>query len=361
MADIEPYTRINTTWLDQQRRQLSGEAFKLLLVAARKTAGWHKPDDRISISQFIEETGSSRASVIKSTRELVARSVLIKHAANKKGTEYTLNMPDPALGFTAYDNRILDKILRFLTGNEAKIVSFFYECWTYEIGFSIKEARGFEYDKYRAKPISYRAISAATTIPLQSVKQAVKDLEEHLVISLVREARGQRNSIKFTPDKASWALVERKEQRRAARSGARSQADLDQQLESGKYIQQSAQCTTFANEQSAQCTTPPKSGISDRLTKDPDLKNSQIEILLPAAAAINFQIDNSEIDATEIEQIAEEKTITFNQVVTGEISAQTAHNINTVLTADQNNPMNQLARRLLLKQGLITEMAAPMP
>lgn len=61
---------------------LSGNEWMLLMVVLRKTWGWHKKEDSISLSQFQKSTGLSRPAVSKSLSKLVAKSVLVANKQN---------------------------------------------------------------------------------------------------------------------------------------------------------------------------------------------------------------------------------------------------------------------------------------
>jgi len=56
--------------VDDLIQHISGAELKCYLVIIRKTTGWHKLEDRISISQFVELTGLSNRSVIDSCAKL---------------------------------------------------------------------------------------------------------------------------------------------------------------------------------------------------------------------------------------------------------------------------------------------------
>ena len=51
----EPYTML-PNWLIDAMPGLSEAALKVCLVVARKTIGWHKESDKISLSQFKSAT-----------------------------------------------------------------------------------------------------------------------------------------------------------------------------------------------------------------------------------------------------------------------------------------------------------------
>ena len=85
------HTQFSNDAIDQIMREVSPNAWKIITVAIRKTYGWHKQSDVISLSQFQELTGiGSRSTVVKAIREVVENGILLKR---EKGDsfEYELN------------------------------------------------------------------------------------------------------------------------------------------------------------------------------------------------------------------------------------------------------------------------------
>lgn len=71
------YTRIATELLEAlMRMDMPGAELRIALVVARKTYGWQKLKDQISLSQFCQETGMTRTRVIRAIKNLVRYSVL---------------------------------------------------------------------------------------------------------------------------------------------------------------------------------------------------------------------------------------------------------------------------------------------
>lgn len=62
---------------------------RVLLVVIRKTFGWHKPRDNISISQLEKFTGLSRANVIISIKKLIEKGLIEKEITGIFGKEET--------------------------------------------------------------------------------------------------------------------------------------------------------------------------------------------------------------------------------------------------------------------------------
>src|SRR3989338_2000960 len=57
-----------------------GSEFQILFFVIRKTYGYQKKEDRISLTQFEKWTGLSRATVVKALKNLVIRNILVKTA-----------------------------------------------------------------------------------------------------------------------------------------------------------------------------------------------------------------------------------------------------------------------------------------
>lgn len=74
------YTKIANEILDNIIRYpeiMRGALFPVICVVWRKTYGWNKKEDAISISQFVEMTGYSKRTIIYALQELEAKKVLI--------------------------------------------------------------------------------------------------------------------------------------------------------------------------------------------------------------------------------------------------------------------------------------------
>lgn len=70
---------------------LLGEAeLKVLLVIMRKTFGWHKTHDAISVSQLASITGMCEETVIKAARSLQKKGVISRKVIGKNGTQQTI-------------------------------------------------------------------------------------------------------------------------------------------------------------------------------------------------------------------------------------------------------------------------------
>lgn len=73
------HTRINNEILEQLvKRGLLGSELSLILFVIRKTWGWNKKEDFISLTQFENGLGVSRHTVINTVKNLVLKKMLVK-------------------------------------------------------------------------------------------------------------------------------------------------------------------------------------------------------------------------------------------------------------------------------------------
>lgn len=84
MADQPGYTRMPNDILDAMPA-LTGAELRMLLAVARKTLGWGKDSDEISLSQFQKLTGLSRPKVNATLQALLARGWVEKIGEGKRG------------------------------------------------------------------------------------------------------------------------------------------------------------------------------------------------------------------------------------------------------------------------------------
>lgn len=76
---METYTKVPNTIIELMMSNLITESEKQILAfVARKTYGFHKDKDRISLTQFEKATGLSRQGVVDALTRLVKRGLLVK-------------------------------------------------------------------------------------------------------------------------------------------------------------------------------------------------------------------------------------------------------------------------------------------
>jgi phage replication O-like protein O len=91
----EGYTRVPIAYVDEHLADLSGAETKVLLAVLRKTAGWQKESDEISIEQLQQMTGLARNSVRAGLRGLLKRGLVVQrgYAAGSKAASYACAIP----------------------------------------------------------------------------------------------------------------------------------------------------------------------------------------------------------------------------------------------------------------------------
>lgn len=83
------YTQLPNEFFEEMLQHLSPMETKVLLVIMRKTFGWKKMRDRISISQLEQYTGSRRQAILKAIKSLISKKIIIKQIEGKKGEQQT--------------------------------------------------------------------------------------------------------------------------------------------------------------------------------------------------------------------------------------------------------------------------------
>ena len=76
--DKPNHTQIPNVLLDEQMCEMGEAELRVVFAVARKTFGWHKERDRISLSQLMKLTGLSKQGVLNGTEDAIQRGVLSK-------------------------------------------------------------------------------------------------------------------------------------------------------------------------------------------------------------------------------------------------------------------------------------------
>lgn len=71
------YTQTPNILFDEIMRDLNGAELKVILAVIRKTFGWHKERDRISLTQLEEMTGLSRQGILNAIHGKKKKKVLL--------------------------------------------------------------------------------------------------------------------------------------------------------------------------------------------------------------------------------------------------------------------------------------------
>lgn len=81
------HTQVSNEFIEEHMKELSGGATKVFLAISRKTIGWHKETDSISIAQIMSITGLSNRGVINAVTELEKKE-LINVSRQKSARDY---------------------------------------------------------------------------------------------------------------------------------------------------------------------------------------------------------------------------------------------------------------------------------
>lgn len=82
--------QITNAFVDEAMNKLSDASVKIYLLIVRKTRGWGKDSDSLSLSQLEELSGKSRPTVVKCLNELVKVGLVKKHPPSIYGNVYSL-------------------------------------------------------------------------------------------------------------------------------------------------------------------------------------------------------------------------------------------------------------------------------
>ena len=82
--------QLPNTVVDELLADLTGAELKCYLLVVRKTKGWNKEIDSISIGQFMEVTGLSNRSVITACDSLVEKGLLVRSGGERRLNTYSV-------------------------------------------------------------------------------------------------------------------------------------------------------------------------------------------------------------------------------------------------------------------------------
>lgn len=85
------FSQVPNAFIDEVMVKLPDSSVKMYLLIVRKTKGWSKEVDAISISQFMKFTGKSRPTVVEYIKYLVEAGIVLEHEATRYGKTYSIN------------------------------------------------------------------------------------------------------------------------------------------------------------------------------------------------------------------------------------------------------------------------------
>lgn len=149
MLEVPNHTQIPNVIIDQLMSELSHAQFKVLIAICRKTIGWHKQSDYISISQIMDLTNVSNKTAVKTIRELEEMGLISTKKQTRKPTHITINYQLTSVLTTQEDKptsvlTTLDKAETSVLSTHTKeifkenIYSKFVELWNNTYGTSLR-------------------------------------------------------------------------------------------------------------------------------------------------------------------------------------------------------------------------------
>ncbi|WP_281703979.1 replication protein, partial [Aggregatibacter kilianii] len=78
--------------VDDLMAELGGVELKCYLLVIRKTKGWSKDFDAISLSQFVTFTGAGKTAVISALKNLVDAGLLVRKIGARNTSVYAINL-----------------------------------------------------------------------------------------------------------------------------------------------------------------------------------------------------------------------------------------------------------------------------
>jgi len=97
------HTKVSNEFIENYMHLLSGSAVKIFISISRKTNGWHKETDSISLSQMQTLSGLSKKQTIKAVKELEENDLIKVDKTAGKTSNYTLN-------YTSKENTLVKKV-----------------------------------------------------------------------------------------------------------------------------------------------------------------------------------------------------------------------------------------------------------
>jgi len=100
MIQVPNHTQIPNTFIDESMAKLTHAQFKVLIAICRKTIGWHKHSDYISISQIVELANVSNKTVVKALKQLEEMGYITTQKSKRSTTLITINYNDTSVTST---------------------------------------------------------------------------------------------------------------------------------------------------------------------------------------------------------------------------------------------------------------------
>ena len=86
-----PFTQVPNIILDEKLKELKSSELKIFILICRKTFGYQKLKDSISLSQMMKHTGLAKSTVIEAIRGLEKKGIVHKHT-DKRTHQYSIKI-----------------------------------------------------------------------------------------------------------------------------------------------------------------------------------------------------------------------------------------------------------------------------
>ena len=100
MIQVPNHTQIPNTFIDESMSKLSHAQFKVLIAICRKTIGWHKHSDYISISQIMELANVSNKTAVNALVQLEDMGYITTKKSKRTTTLITINYGEASVTST---------------------------------------------------------------------------------------------------------------------------------------------------------------------------------------------------------------------------------------------------------------------
>jgi phage replication O-like protein O len=91
MSQVPSHTQIPNEFIDESMARLTHAQFKVLIAICRKTIGWQKKSDYISISQIMDLAGVSNKTVVNALSQLEDMGYITTKKSKHATTHITIN------------------------------------------------------------------------------------------------------------------------------------------------------------------------------------------------------------------------------------------------------------------------------
>ena len=111
------FTQIPNEIFDKYQKELKTSEFSVLMAIIRKTWGWNKTEDRISVSQISMATNLTNKTIINSLKVLEQKKIISTKKRHNRTTKIRLRLDKTSGKFTPQTKQTSGKITPQLVEN----------------------------------------------------------------------------------------------------------------------------------------------------------------------------------------------------------------------------------------------------